>query len=434
MSGKIEYVELRIVDILGRPKAMIVPCDPVDTLDELRKDPVLKDGTSVDGSSILGLSRVESSDLRMRPDPSTLIELPYMMQRTAAAMCFVQEKGSNDSDSFYPTDTRGVLHQVCRNLLTKDMLLKAKVEPEFHFVTPEGEKFDEGEYADSYPASPGVDILLEIASSIQEVGMQPRVIHHEVGESQQEIEIAFDDIRRMADNLLIFKNLARAIAQDAGIDVNFMPKPFEGESGNGLHCHLQLWKGDINLFGDDETQGLSETAKNFIAGLLEHARAITAIANPTVNSYKRLVPHHEAPVYISWGMMNRTALIRIPLFEIGRMAAIEFRSPDPMANPYLLFAALLAAGMDGINRKLVPPEPRSEDIFHLTEEQRKDFDITALPANLGEALDALQEDKVIIDALGSDIIERFINIKRKEWNDYLSEVVTEWEWETYSDL
>ncbi|MHA1907437.1 MAG: glutamine synthetase family protein [Candidatus Thorarchaeota archaeon] len=434
MSGKIEYVELRIVDILGRLKAMIVPCTPVDTLEELSNDPILKDGTSVDGSSILGLSRVESSDLRMRPDPTTLIELPYMMQRTAAAMCFVHEKGDAETDSFYPADTRSVLHQVCKNLLSQDMSLKTKIEPEFHLVTAEGEKFDDGAYADSYPANPGVDILLEIASSIQKVGMKPRVIHHEVGESQQEIEIAYDDIRRMADNLLIFKNLARAIAQDAGIDVNFMPKPFMGAAGSGLHCHLQLWKGDNNLFGDDATNGLSETAKNFVAGLLEHAPAITAIANPTVNSYKRLVPHHEAPVYISWGMMNRTALIRVPLFDISRKAAVEFRSPDPMANPYLLFAALLAGGMDGINRGLIPPEPRSEDIFTLTDQQRTEYGITALPSNLGEALDALEKNEVINQALGSDIIEKFISIKRGEWNDYLSEVITEWEWETYSDL
>ncbi|MHA2425989.1 MAG: glutamine synthetase family protein [Candidatus Thorarchaeota archaeon] len=433
MSEKIEYIELRIVDIHGRLKAMIVPCLPVETLEELRKDPVLINGTSVDGSSIAGLSRVEASDLRMRPDHTTLIELPYMMQRTAAAMCFVQEKGATEN-SYYPTDTRGVLHQVCEKLLDDDMSLKTKVEPEFHFVTADGEKFDVGGYADSYPASPGVDILLEIASSIQKVGMTPRVIHHEVGESQHEIEIAFDDIRKMGDNLLVFKNLARAIAQDAGIDVNFMPKPFQGSAGSGLHCHLQLWKGEKNLFGDETTDGLSDTAKGFIAGLLEHAPAITAIANPSVNSYKRLVPHHEAPVYISWGMMNRTALIRVPLFTTSSKAAIEFRSPDPMANPYLLFAALLAAGMDGVERGLVPPEPRSEDIFTLTEEQRDAFGITDLPPNLGKALKALRDDKVIVDALGSEIVDKFIEIKWQEWNDYRSEVVTEWEWETYSDL
>ncbi|MDF1539476.1 MAG: glutamine synthetase family protein, partial [Candidatus Thorarchaeota archaeon] len=338
MSGKIEYVELRIVDIHGRLKAMIVPCDPVDSLEELRKDPVLKNGTSVDGSSVQGLSSVEASDLRMDPDPSTLIELPYMIRRTAAAMCFVREKGSKGNKAFYPTDTRGVLHQVCESLLSEDMSLKTKIEPEFHFVTPEGAKFDEGEYADTFPASSGMDILLDIASAIQKVGMIPRVAHHEVGQSQQEIEISFEDIRKMGDNLINFKNLARAIAQDAGIDLNFMPKPFEGAAGSGLHCHLQLWKGDTNLFGNETDDGLSELAKNFIAGLLEHAPAITAIANPTVNSYKRLVPHHEAPVYISWGMMNRTALVRVPLFETSTKAAIELRSPDPMANPYLLFA------------------------------------------------------------------------------------------------
>jgi len=433
MSDKIRYVEFRIVDILGRLKAMIVPCSPVDTIEELRRDPIFQDGTSIDGSSILGLSRVEASDLRLEPDISTLIELPYTLIRTAAVMCFVKEKG-DEGDDFYPTDTRGVLHQVCKNLLSENISLRTKVEPEFHFVTTDGEKFDEGEYADTFPANPGAEILLEIANLIQDIGISVRVAHHEVGESQQEIEIDYEDIRKMADDLVAFKNLARAVAQDAGIEVNFMPKPFAGAAGSGLHCHLQLWKDGKNLFGVDGTADLSETAKSFVAGLLEHAPAITAIANPTVNSYKRLVPHHEAPVYISWGMMNRTALIRVPLFTSSKKAAVEFRSPDPMANPYLLFAALLAAGMDGVNHNLTPPEPRSEDIFALSEKEMRELGITALPDNLGDALKALDSDDVIKDAIGGEIVEKFIHLKMEEWDDYLNEAVTDWEWDTYSDL
>ncbi len=433
MSDKIRYVEFRIVDILGKLKAMIVPCNPVDTIEELRKDQILVDGTSIDGSSITGLSRVESSDLRLDPDKSTLIELPYSFNRTAAVMCFVREKG-NEGNEFHPTDTRGVLHKVCTELLEEDMSLKTKVEPEFHFVTSDGEKFDEGLYADTFPANPGAEILLEIANLIQDIGIGVRVVHHEVGESQQEIEIAFADIRKMADDLVAFKNIARAVAQDAGIEINFMPKPFVGAAGSGLHCHLQLWKGNKNLFGVDGTSDLSETAKNFVAGLLEHAPAITAIANPTVNSYKRLVPHHEAPVYISWGMMNRTVLVRVPLFTSSNRAAVEFRSPDPMANPYLLFAALLAAGMDGVNRKIAPPEPRSEDIFTFSKDQMEAYGIKALPKNLGEALIALKNDDVIRNALGEEIMQKFIDLKMSEWEDYVGEVVTNWEWETYADL
>ncbi len=433
MSKEIKYVEFRLVDILGRLKAMIVPCTPAETIDDLLKDPILAEGTSVDGSSILGLSRVESSDLRLEPDVSTLIEIPYTLTRTAAAMCFVREKGGRENE-FYPTDTRGVLHKACENLLPEGMTLRTKTEPEFHFVTEDMEKFDEGEYADTFPANPGAEVLLEIANQIREIGINVRVIHHEVGESQQEIEIAFEDIKRMADYLVMFKNLARAVAQDSGIEVNFMPKPFGGSAGSGLHCHLQLWKGGKNIFGVEGTANLSDTAKRFIAGLLQHAPAITAIANPTVNSYKRLVPHHEAPVYISWGMMNRTTLIRVPLFTSSDKAAIEFRSPDPMANPYLLFAAILAGGMDGVNKGLEPPEPRSEDVFALSEQEREKLGIRSLPRNLGDALHALSKDEVIRDALGSEIINRFIQIKSKEWNDYLNEAVTDWEWETYSTL
>ncbi|MFW9907117.1 MAG: glutamine synthetase family protein [Candidatus Thorarchaeota archaeon] len=434
MSDKIEYIELRTVDILGRLKAMVVPCKPADSIAEVGEDPILENGTSIDGSSIVGLSRVEASDLRMSPDSASLVELPYSLRRTAAVMCFIREKGSKGTKEYYPTDSRGVLHRICESLLKDDTSLRIKIEPEFHFVTPEGEKFDTSAYADTYPASPAMDVLLEIASSIQGVGMVPRVAHHEGGESQQEIEIDYDDIRTMADNLIAFKNIARAIAEDSGITVNFMPKPFENAAGSGLHCHLQLWKGEKNLFGDDFTNDLSDLARSFIAGLLVHAPAITAIANPTVNSYKRLVPHHEAPVYISWGMMNRTALVRIPLFETSEKAAIELRSPDPMTNPYLLFSAILVAGMDGVAKNLVPIDPTSKDIFTMTEEEKKSIGIVALPASLGEALDSLDADDVIKNGIGKEIVARFITIKRREWNHYLNEIVTEWEWEAYSEL
>ncbi|TFH02110.1 MAG: glutamine synthetase [Candidatus Thorarchaeota archaeon] len=299
MSEKIENCELRFTDILGRMKAMIVPCNPVDELKALAADPVLKNGTSCDGSSVTGLANVEASDLKLDPDLSTLIEIPYLGRRTAAVMCYVRKKETTGaSKEFYALDSRGRLEIVYEEHLPEKMHLRVKVEPEFHFITPEGEPFDDAGYADTHPRNPGVDVLLSISAAIRKIGIKPRVIHHEVGEAQQEIELDFEDARKMADYILIFKNITRSIAQEHGIDVTFMPKPFPGEAGSGLHCHLQLWDGEKNLFGDPETGGLSETAKQFIAGLLEHAPAITAIANPSVNSYKRLVPHHEAPVYI----------------------------------------------------------------------------------------------------------------------------------------
>ncbi|UCH03442.1 MAG: glutamine synthetase, partial [Candidatus Thorarchaeota archaeon] len=370
MSEQIEYVELRFVDILGRMKAMTVTCNPADTIDEVKKDSALSEGTSLDGSSIVGMSMVESSDLRLVPDPDTLMELPYSAQRVAAAMCFVREKGGEEGrHSWYSLDSRSVLHSVCDKYLPGDMQLRVKVEPEFYFITDEGEPIDDGGYADIYPESPGADILLEVATAIQSMGMKPSVVHHEVGQAQQEIEIDYDDVRKMADFILIFKNLTRTVARGQDIDVTFMPKPFEGTAGSGLHCHLQLWDGDQNLFGREDGDLLSDTARHFIAGLLEHAPAITAIANPTINSYKRMVPHHEAPVYVTWGFRNRTALIRVPLFQDAQKAAAEFRSPDATTNPYLLFSAIIAAGMDGFKRKLEPPEAQDRDIFSLTDEQ-----------------------------------------------------------------
>jgi glutamine synthetase len=432
MSEQIEYIELRFVDILGRMKAMTVPCNPADTIDEVKKDSALGDGTSLDGSSIVGMSMVESSDLRLVPDPGTLVELPYSAQRIAAAMCFVREKeGEEGRQSWYPLDSRGVLHSVCDKYLPGNMQLRVKVEPEFYFITDEGDPIDDGGYADTYPQSTGADILLEVATAIQSIGMKPRVVHHEVGEAQQEIEIDYDDVRRMADFILIFKNLTRTVARGQDIDVTFMPKPFEGAAGSGLHCHLQLWDGKQNLFGKEGGDLLSDTARQFIAGLLEHAPAITAIANPSINSYKRMVPHHEAPVYVTWGFRNRTALLRVPLFQDPQKAAAEFRSPDATTNPYLLFSAIIAAGMDGVKRKLTPPEAQDRDIFSLTDEQLAKRGIVTLPGSLGEALKILERNDVIREALGSDLLDTFIRVKREEWREYANEVVTDWEWRKY---
>jgi len=434
MNDKIEFLELRFPDLLGRMKAMTVPCKPVETVGELLKDPAMKNGMSCDGSSVTGLAKVESSDLRLEPDPSSLIELPYSVHRTAAVMCYIRERIiDGNSTGYFCLDSRGRLKEVSKNLLLGEMHLKVKVEPEFHFITPDGEPFDNAGYADTYPTSPGMHMLLELASTLVALGIEPRVIHHEVGESQQEIELDFDEATKMADNILLFKNLARKICRNEGVDVTFMPKPFEDTAGNGLHCHLQLWDGDKNLFGVEGETELSETAKMFVAGLLEHAPAITAIANPAINSYKRLVPHQEAPVYITWGIKNRTTLVRVPMFGSWDKAAIELRSADPMTNPYLLFTVIIAAGMDGVNRKLAPPEPRSEDIFALSDEEREKLGIKMLPATLNEALDSLEADKVICEAVGKDILKNFVNLKRKEWREYTNRIVTDWEWEMYED-
>jgi glutamine synthetase len=425
---------MRIVDLLGHLKAMIVPCEPADSLESLSKNPSLRKGASIDGSSIAGLASVESSDLRLDPDLSTLIELPYTSQRTAAVMCFIREKtSSSESTLYHPKDSRGLLYSVCKNLLPGQMHLNVKVEPEFYFISEDGEQLDSGHYADTYPANPAADVLLEIASSLREVGIQPLVAHHEAGEAQQEIEIDFDDVRKISDSTVTFRNIAHAVARNHGFDVNLMPKPFLDMPGSGLHAHLQLWDGNQNMFGSGAGSSISETAKNFVAGLLEHAQAITAIANPSINSYKRLVPHMEAPVYISWGYRNRTALVRIPLFKDSQKAAIEIRSPDSTCNPYLLFSAIIAAGMDGVERNLAPPEPRTEDVFSLSDVQREKLGIGTLPATLEDALRCLEQDLVIKDSLGLQLFEEYLKLKREEWREYTSKSVTDWEWDKYSN-
>jgi glutamine synthetase len=433
LSETIDYVEMRFVDLLGHLKAMIVPCEPADSLEALSKDPSLRKGTSIDGSSIAGMATVESSDLRLDPDISTLVELPYTSQRTAAVMCFVKENmTSSESGLYHPKDSRGLLFSVCNNLLPGQMHLNVKVEPEFYFITEDGEQLDSGHYADTYPANPAADVLLEIATSLRQVGIQLLVAHHEAGEAQQEIEIDFDDVKGISDSTVTFRNIAHAVARDHGLDVTFMPKPFLEAPGSGLHAHLQLWDGNQNVFGSGAGSGLSEAAENFVAGLLEHARAITAIANPSVNSYKRLVPHMEAPVYISWGYRNRTTLVRIPLFKDSQKAAIEIRSPDSTCNPYLLFSAIIAAGMDGVERGLSPPEPRTEDVFGLTDEERDRLGIGMLPSTLEEALRCLEQDTVIKDTLGLQLFETYLKLKREEWREYTSTSVTDWEWDKYS--
>ena len=434
MSELIEYIELRFVDVLGHLKAMTVPCKPAKDLQELATDPILEEGTSLDGSSVSGLADVEHSDLRLEPDPSTLIELPFRRERVAAVMCFIKGKVEPRGGKHHPRDSRGILHTVCDRFLGQKYKLDIKIEHEFHFMTDEGLPFDRAGYAETYPASRGADILLELATTARRSGMEARVIHHENGKAQQEIEVDYEGVLSVADQTILFKNLARTVAHKNGIAVSFMPKPYEGAAGNGLHCHIRLWEENRNIFGQSGTNQLSETAEYFVAGLLEHAPAITAIANSTVNSYKRLVPHHEAPVYITWGYMNRTVLVRVPMFNKPGKAAIEFRSADPMANPYLLFAALIACGFDGVERKLSPPETRREDIYKLTDRERKELGIETLPSTLYDALDELEGSTVIRKALGTEIIQAFVSLKRREWREYANEAVTDWERKAYQHL
>jgi len=434
VSNKIEFLEIRFVDLSGRLRSMVVPIRPAESLAEVAKDPAMSKGTNIDGSSVVGFSKVEMSDLHLTPEPSSLVELPHTPDRRAAVMSYVYARTQTAKDLLpFDGDPRNILRRAQEKYLGSSKSLHLKVEPEFFFVAADGQPYDHASYADIPPRNLGADIMIEISRAFKSIPIEINVVHHETGPSQQEIELDFGPIMKRADSIVLFKNIVKAIAADKGIDATFMPKPFEGVAGSGMHCHMQLWEGNKNLFSTEKDARISEAARQFVAGLLKHAPAITAIANPTINSYKRLVPGYEAPVYISWGYANRTTLIRVPMFDRPEKAAIEFRSPDPSCNPYLLFAVILAAGMDGIEDKLEAPEPRKEDLYKLSLEELHKIGVQTLPSTLSDALDALEKDEFMKEVLGDRAFNTFLQLKRDEWKQYANTAVTNWEWSKYKD-
>jgi len=432
-SDKINFVELLTVDLDGRPKGMTVPIQPVDDVGELIGGASKIPGCGVDGSSLAGMATIEQSDLRLVPDTETVRELPGATPRRAVVMADVYQRGPDGQLQPYSIAPRSVLRRLVQILKERGMRLRVKLEPEFYYLASDGCPLDRATYADLFPYNRGADLLLETALDLRAVGIEARWIHSEVGHGQQEIELDFTDIDRAADNILLFKILVRRRAAKHGVDVTFMPKPFPDQPGSGLHCHLQLWKGNQNIMGAPGGT-LSKQGLHFLAGLLEHAPAISAIANPSINSYKRLVPGFEAPVYIAWGPRNRSALLRQPLFTSPQNAAVEFRSPDPLANPYLLLACLAAAGLDGLDRQLKPPEPVQDNLFTMSRQEREQRRIGELPRTLQEALQALQEDKLLQQVLGEELIRTYINLRAADWHTYIHTCVTDWERTRYLHL
>ena len=422
-----KFVQLIFVDINGMPKGMEIPAS--------RLQEAIEDGISFDGSSVPGFQGIEDSDLIFKADPDTYVEVPW--DNVARVYGYIYKDGKP-----YGADPRGVLKRVIEKLA--EMGIKAYIgpEPEFYLFKKNGswelEIPDVGGYFDILTLDKAKDIKREIAEYMPSFGLVPEVLHHEVGKAQHEIDFRYDEALKTADNIISFKYIVKAVAEVHGLYATFMPKPIYGMPGNGMHLHISLWKEGENIFKGEE--GLSETALHFIGGLLKHAKALTAITNPTVNSYKRLVPGYEAPVYISWGYKNRSALIRVPAFW-GNGARIEYRCPDPSANPYFAFAAILMAGLDGIKHKVEPFAYVEENVYEMDEGKRKELGIDTLPGSLGEALDELEKDKVVREALG-EAYKNFIEYKRKEWESYLEYLeakhlpkdtkrVTEWELERY---
>ena len=435
-EDEIKFVRLQFVDINGIPKNITVPYEE----DEIRT--LFKYGMPFDGSSIEGFVEINDSDLLLKPDISTYSKLTWRPEE--ALVCrFICDIYTPEGNPFIG-DPRSILKEALQDLKEKyGYKYNIGPEPEFFIVNIDQDgypiPYDNAQYFDVEPTDKGPDVRRELTLNLEELGFDVEVSHHEVGPGQNEIAFKFDDALKTADAVITFKQAVKAIVanmsefDNANYKVTFMPKPFFGENGSGMHCHQSLFKGDENLFADDESEmGLSKDALYFIGGLIKHAPALTAITNPIVNSFKRLVPGYEAPVYIAYGLKNRSALIRVPAAR-GKGTRVEYRAPDPACNPYLAFTAMLAAGMDGIENKIEPGEPTEINIYKLTEEEREKLGINLLPASLWEAYHALEEDSVIKEALGEHIINAFIKAKTEEWEDY-REKVFGYEQNIYMDL
>lgn len=427
----IRFVRLQFTDILGVVKNVAVPVS--------RLEDALDDKIMFDGSSIEGFARVEESDMNLRPDYATFTPFPWRMGEAGGVARLV-------CDVFMPTgepfagDPRHALRRALDAAKTLGFHVHVGGECEFFLFRkdsggrPTTVTHDEAGYFDLGPADRGEDVRRDIVLALEEMGFEVEGSHHEVSPGQHEVGFHHEDALAAADLLATFKVVTRAIAVRRGLHATFMPKPLFGQNGSGLHTHLALATTDgRNAFYDSAAPDqLSDVARHFIAGLLAHAPALTAVTNPLVNSYKRLLPGYEAPVYIFWSTENRGALVRIPTLRQQR-TRIELRSPDMSCNPYLALAAVVRAGLDGIERRLDLPKPVDDDPNYLTRSERLARGIRRLPANLQEAVDALEQDPVILDALGPHIASRFIEAKRIEWDVYSSQVHP-WEVEQYLNV
>ncbi len=428
----IELIDLQFTDILGVTKSVTVLSN--------RLEEVFERGLWFDGSSIYGFARIQESDMMLMPDAVTYRPLPWVKQPPLRARIICDILTAEGEP--FPGDPRYALKRVV-NKVKQMGFTTLNVGPELEFFlfrkTDSNNSalgavpHDVGGYFDFSPGDEAERVRGEITTTLQELNIKVEMNHHEVATGQHEIDFQYSDALHSADNSITFKYAVKGVAAKYGLIGTFMPKPIFGENGSGMHCHQSLFTGETNIFYDpgDEYK-LSETAYQFMAGLLHHARALSAIVAPTVNSYKRLTPGYEAPVYICWAQRNRSSLVRVPRYSPGREQStrMELRFPDPSANPYLAFAAMIEAGLDGIANKMTPPPPVNEDVFEWTEAEREERGVGVLPGTLQEALNELAEDEVVRGALGDHIYEVYDRAKRKEWDEYRIHV-SAWEVERY---
>ncbi len=421
---KIRIIRLQFTDLNGTLKQVSVPVSEIDR--------IFDNGIMFDGSSIEGFARIEESDMYLKPDLSTFAPIPWEDFKTARIICDVTKPDGSD----FEESPRYVLKKVIAEAKKLGFEAQAGPEPEFFlFENDDGKPdpknlLDSGSYFDMLPLSKSELARREMVQALEDMNFQIEAAHHEVAPSQHEIDFRYADILTTADRVQTFKLVVKTIAIKYGTHATFMPKPIESINGSGMHVHVSLFQNGKNAFYDPEGEyELSGTFTHFVAGVIEHARAITAVTNPTINSYKRLVPGYEAPVNIAWAVSNRSALVRIPQAR-GISTRLEYRSPDPSCNSYLAFALILAAGLDGLKRELVPPKPINKNIFRMTRTEKRNNSIKSLPSNLFEALSEAKKDRLVAGTLGEKTFETFLRMKTDEWERF-STAVTDWEIKEY---
>jgi glutamine synthetase len=426
----VRYVRLQFTDLLGVLKSVEVPVGQLDK--------ALSNRIMFDGSSIEGFVRIEESDMYLCPDYDTWLVFPWHDGEGAVArlMCDIRLPGG----AAFPGDPRGILKREIARLESFGFTtMNVGSEPEFFLfrVSAKGDLTthtdDHGGYFDMAPVDLGETCRREIVLTLEAMGFAVEASHHEVAPGQHEIDFEYADALTAADNIATFRLVVKTIARRFGLHATFMPKPVYGVNGSGMHCHQSLFRNEENAFYDaSDPLGLSDVARFYLAGLLAHARGFTAVTNPLVNSYKRLVPGYEAPCYIAWSAYNRSPLVRLPAAR-GKGTRLELRSPDPACNPYLAIACMLRAGLDGIERQLPLPDPINRNIYVMNDTERARAGILNLPASLREALDFLAADAVMRDALGEHAFAHFYEAKMIEWDMFRTEV-HEWEREQYLEL
>lgn len=433
-EDQVNFISLQFTDVTGAVKSLDIPTSRIQS--------VLEEGIWFDGSSVEGFARIQESDMRLIPDTDTYAVLPWSPAEARRARIFCDIYLPDGSP--FLGDPRGTLKKTLEKIESRRWKFNVGAEPEFFLFRRNGPAgihpvpHDIGGYFDFSANDDAVRVRTELMAALESMGLSVEMGHHEVALGQHEIDFEYDDALKAADNILTLKYTVKAIAAQHGLVASFMPKPIFGINGSGMHCHQSLFdnNGTNLFFSKQDNFNLSEIGYGFIAGQLMHARALSAIVAPTVNSYKRLVPGYEAPVYVGWAQINRSALIRIPKYTPGRESSIraELRFPDPSANPYLALTVMLAAGLDGIDNNLSAPEPLNDiNVYHLTPDEREELHIAELPGSLAEALYLLDDDLVLKEALGSVVYESFRRAKWAEVEEYRTKV-TDWELERYLEI